>query len=82
MTKSLNLKFFLEYFNFIRSVTIVMPLFLGTNKARITQISYNLQQFSHSHNYSTEFSRLKKQILTYFCYEIGILTFTTNFQAV
>jgi len=41
MLKSLNLKDFLEHFNFTRRVT--------TNKAKITHKILNLQQFIHFH---------------------------------
>jgi hypothetical protein len=58
MPKALYLKNFMEHFNFTRRVTIAMPLFLGTNKAKITHKTLNLQHFRHSRYDLTAFFRL------------------------
>jgi len=51
MPKALNLKDFIEHFDFTCRVT--------TGKAKITNKTINLQHFIHFRNDSTDFSRLK-----------------------
>jgi hypothetical protein len=54
MPKLLNLKNFLEHVDFTRRVTILMPLFSGTNKVKITHKTPKLQQLIHFRNYHTD----------------------------